>query len=90
MDALVYGVAVSLGFAAYENWEYVLNPIYLDNDYQQAGAIAIIRSFSAIPLHALAGIFMGFFLIDTIFNKENRKLNLFFITIFPSIFAWFL
>ena len=83
MDALVYGVAVSLGFAAYENWEYVLNPIYLDNDYQEAGVIAIIRSFSAIPLHALAGIFMGFFLIDTIFNKDNRKLNLFLSLFFP-------
>ena len=40
MDGLVYGVAASLGFAAYENIEYVLY------SYEQPSySIALIRAF---------------------------------------------
>jgi len=81
MDAIVYGVAASLGFAAYENWEYVLSASSESISY--AKEVALIRSFTAIPLHALAGIFMGFFLMDAVFKKENRKLNLFLSLFFP-------
>ena len=42
-----------------------------------------IRAFTAVPLHALCGIFMGFFLIDAIFEKENIKFNLFLSLFFP-------
>jgi protease PrsW len=79
MDALVYGVAASLGFAVIENWEYVLGAESL----QIAKDIALIRSFTAIPLHALAGVFMGFFLMDAIFQKHNRKFYLFLSLFFP-------
>ena len=81
MDAIVYGVAASLGFAAYENWDYVLTASNESISY--AKEVALIRSFTAIPLHALAGIFMGFFLMDAVFKKENRKLNLFLSLFFP-------
>ena len=79
MDALVYGVAASLGFAVIENWEYVLGAESLE----VAKNIAFIRSFTAIPLHALAGVFMGFFLMDAIFQKHNRKFYLFLSLFFP-------
>ncbi len=79
MDALVYGVAASLGFAVIENWEYVLSA----ENIQVAKNIALIRSFTAIPLHALAGVFMGFFLMDAIFKKYNRKFYLFLSLFFP-------
>ena len=79
MDALVYGVAASLGFAVIENWEYVLGAESLEI----AKNIALIRSFTAIPLHALAGVFMGFFLMEAIFQKHNRKFYLFLSLFFP-------
>ncbi len=82
MDALVYGVAASLGFAAYENWEYVLIAFGSDGS-QGASAVAWIRAFTAVPLHALCGIFMGFFLMDAVFDKKHYKLNLFLSLFFP-------
>ena len=81
MDALVYGVAASLGFAVIENWEYVLGASTDGLEY--AKDVALIRSFSAIPLHALAGVFMGFFLMDAVFQKHNRKFFLFLALFFP-------
>ena len=45
--------------------------------------VALIRSFTAVPLHALAGVFMGFFLMDAIFQKHNRKFFLFLALFFP-------
>ena len=82
MDALVYGVAVSLGFAAYENWDYVLYPIY-ENDLELATSIAILRSFTAVPLHATAGVFMGLFLIRAIFGKSNHLVYVVLSLLFP-------
>ena len=81
MDALVYGVAASLGFAVIENWEYVLGAS--KDGVEFAKDVALIRSFSAIPLHALAGVFMGFFLMDAVFQKHNRKFFLFLALFFP-------
>ena len=71
MDGLVYGVAASLGFAAYENIEYVL---YALN--QPSFEIATIRAYTAVPLHALCGIMMGFLITQSIFEKKNNYLNL--------------
>ena len=82
MDAIVYGVAASLGFAAYENWEYVMYA-FGSGGLENANDVAWIRAFTAVPLHALCGIFMGFFLMDAIFEKENSKVNLFLSLIFP-------
>ena len=49
-DAIVYSVVVSLGFAAVENIFYVF-------DY--GAHVALIRAVTAIPGHAIFGIFMG-------------------------------
>ncbi len=81
MDAIVYGVAASLGFAVIENWEYVLGASSESVEY--AKDVAFLRSITAIPLHALAGVFMGFFLMDAIFQKHNRKFYLFLSLFFP-------
>ena len=81
MDALVYGVAASLGFAVLENWEYVLSAT--KDGIQVAKHVAIVRSFTAVPLHALAGVFMGFFLMEAIFQKHNKKFYLFLSLFFP-------
>ncbi len=55
MDAIVYGVLVSLGFATLENYQYVIR--FIEHGQQ----IAILRAFSAIPLHAMCGVIMGFY-----------------------------
>lgn len=49
-DAVVYGAAVSLGFAAFENLLYV---------FQMGIGVAPIRAVTAVPLHAICGIYMG-------------------------------
>ena len=59
IDAIVYGVAVSLGFATLENIYYV----YVLSDYfgTTSQGLAILRSFSAIPAHGIFGATMGYF-----------------------------
>ncbi len=49
-DAIVYSVAVSLGFAAFENVQYV---------FSYGLVTALVRAVTAIPGHAIFGIFMG-------------------------------
>lgn len=52
MDGIVYGVAVSLGFATLENILYV----------SEGGLqLAIMRGLTAVPSHALLGAIMGFY-----------------------------
>ena len=53
MDGIVYGVTVSLGFATYENYDYVfrLAELWEIDPYQ----MAIWRSYTAVPLHGLNG-----------------------------------
>lgn len=53
-DGIVYGVMVSLGFAAVENLMYV---------YINGGGmgVALLRMFTAIPAHASFGVIMGYY-----------------------------
>ena len=67
MDAIVYGSLISLGFATYENYEYV----YLYEFEISSFDIALIRAFSAIPLHACCGIIMGYYFIFYYFRKKR-------------------
>ena len=52
MDAVVFSTAASLGFAAVENIDYVMNAI---DDYT-AFNLALMRALSAVPLHAFCGV----------------------------------
>lgn len=59
MDGIVYGVVASLGFATYENYDYVFRLAELwEIEPMQ---LAIWRSYSAVPLHGLNGCVMGFY-----------------------------
>ena len=49
-DGIVYGVSAAVGFAVYENIMYVAT---------YGLQTAIVRAFTAIPLHAFCGVFMG-------------------------------
>ncbi len=81
MDGIVYGVTVSLGFATLENFYYV----YILADYfdTTSMALAILRSFSAVPAHAVFGVFMGYFFMKYAFIKKGD--NLFFAFIIPFV-----
>ena len=81
IDGIVYGVTASLGFATLENFYYV----YLLADYFQTSSmsLAIARSFSAVPAHAVFGVFMGYFFMRYTFIKKGD--NLFFAFIIPFV-----
>ncbi len=49
-DAVVYAVAVALGFALWENLSYV---------FQYGFSTALVRAVTAVPGHACFGVFMG-------------------------------
>ena len=68
MDALVYGVAASLGFSALENITYVLNHESYYATWQQ---MAYIRIFPTI-MHGTNGIIMGLLLSKVLFIHRNH------------------
>ena len=51
-DGIMYGVTVSLGFAAIENVLYVMDG---------GQDVALLRMFTAVPAHAVFGILMGYY-----------------------------
>ena len=74
MDGIVYGVAVSLGFATLENYEYVF--IYSEKWEIDPYQIAIFRSYSAVPMHGLLGCVMGFYFGMYTFTANKKYLIL--------------
>jgi len=81
IDGIVYGVTVSLGFATLENFYYVY--LLADHFNTSSMSLAILRSFSAVPAHAVFGIFMGYFFMKYAFIKKGD--NLFFAFIVPFV-----
>ncbi|MEI6851556.1 MAG: PrsW family glutamic-type intramembrane protease [Bacteroidota bacterium] len=51
-DGIVYSIMISMGFATLENLMYVA--------FEGVGT-AVLRMFTAVPLHAVCAIFMGYF-----------------------------
>jgi len=66
-DGIVYSVMVSMGFAATENFFYVLEGGY---------TTALVRAFTAVPAHATFGILMGYFMGKAKFSNNRIVLNL--------------
>ena len=66
MDGVVYTVVASLGFACMENILYVLDG---------GLSTALLRAFTAIPMHALASGTMGYYIGKAKFaaNKSEEK-----------------
>ena len=74
MDGIVYGVTVSLGLATFENYDYVFRLAEIwEMDPQQ---LAILRSYSAVPMHGLNGCIMGFFFGIYAFSLKKKYLIL--------------
>lgn len=80
LDGIVYAVFISLGFAGIENVLYVFHPTL--------GGVgtAIGRAFISVPLHALFGVFMGYYFSLSKFEKEKKVLTFLYAFIVP----WFL
>ena len=62
-DACIYATTVSLGFAAFENVLYIFN---------YGLGVAPIRAVTAIPMHCIAGIFMGHYYGQAKFAEYQR------------------
>ncbi|MDD2411572.1 MAG: PrsW family glutamic-type intramembrane protease [Bacteroidales bacterium] len=66
LDGIVYGLAISMGFAAVENIFYVLNG---------GVGLGLLRMFTAVPMHAVCGVVMGYYVGLAKFSSQgSRKL----------------
>jgi len=66
-DGIMYTVAVGLGFATLENLVYVGAALV---GLGEMLTTAVGRAFTAVPLHALNGVIMGYFLGRSHFMEE--------------------
>ena len=64
MDAVVYGVVVSLGFATIENVLYVA---------QGGLGVAVARAVTAVPAHACFGALMGYYYAKAHFGETGKR-----------------
>ncbi len=72
IDALIYSMSIALGFAAFENIGYTV-----------AGGFGtlLVRSFTAVPLHAGLASIWGSGISDAKYNKDGR----YFRTLIPYV-----
>lgn len=69
MDGISYTIIASLGFAVMENIFYVLEGGF---------TVGVLRSFTAVPAHALFSGVMGYYIGKSVFSKNpktSRKLK---------------
>ena len=87
MDGIVYAVMISLGFATVENIGYVLG-----NEGEEL-LIAVGRMFTAIPLHAVCGVILGYFVGLAKFSQSSRPLiykGLFLAVLIHALYNYFI
>ena len=72
MDAIVYGICASLGFAALENIYFVLNA-------EAPIKMFIVRSLFPLAAHGIFGTFMGYFFMKYAFVHKSKNLFLSFL-----------
>jgi RsiW-degrading membrane proteinase PrsW (M82 family) len=72
IDGMVYGITVSLGFAAMENVFYVLH----ESSSSASLGVALLRALTAVPSHAAGGAVMGFFVGLSRGRRSGRLLLL--------------
>lgn len=75
-DGIVYGTAVSLGFATVENILYLI---------ANGVEFALGRALLPVSSHALFGVVMGFYLGKGKFSNIHTKRYLFMALLFPSL-----
>jgi len=90
MDGIVYAVMISLGFATVENIFYVFGS---ESEDGQGLFVAIMRMFTAIPLHAVCGIILGYFVGLAKFSENSKPLlykGLFLAILVHALYDYFL
>ncbi len=75
MDAIVYGVCISLGFSLMETLDWA-GYIYVQEGPSEALKDAQSRAWSSNIMHAGTGILMGTFLSNAFFQKKNNFVKL--------------
>lgn len=84
LDGAVYAIAVSMGFALVENILYVFGS-------DAPMAVALVRGFTAVPLHALAAGFMGLALARSRIESRGSVAGAFITAVFiHGAYDWFL
>jgi len=64
MDGVVYTIVASLGFACMENILYVLD---------RGWTVALIRAFTAVPMHAVCSGMMGYYIGQAKFSSQRAE-----------------
>ncbi|MBH0229609.1 glutamic-type intramembrane protease PrsW [Halobacillus yeomjeoni] len=75
-DGIIYGVAISLGFATIENIFYILS-----NGIE----IALLRAIFPVSSHALFGLIMGYYMGKAKFIDASTRLSLVLALIIPVL-----
>ena len=84
LDGAVYAIAVSMGFALVENIMYVFGS-------EAPMTVAMIRGFTAVPLHALAAGFMGLAIAREKIESKGSIAGAFLVAvIIHGAYDWFL
>jgi RsiW-degrading membrane proteinase PrsW (M82 family) len=65
-DGIVYGVMIGLGFAALENIFYVM---------EGGIGVAVLRMFTAVPMHAAFGVIMGYYVGLSKFYRGSARME---------------
>jgi len=73
-DGLLYGVLIGLGFAFIENIKY-----FSDFLAEQGGSLVVARSILSMPVHALCGGIMGYYVGKAKFTLREGRVGLYFI-----------
>jgi RsiW-degrading membrane proteinase PrsW (M82 family) len=67
MEGVVYGAAVGLGFAAYENF------FYLVNNPEIWKTVAVMRGIFTVPVHGALGVILGIYVAKARFAGRLRR-----------------
>ena len=68
-DGFVYSSIIALSFSLVETFMYV----FTETSYQDMTSLAVLRNFTAIPLHVACGIVMGYFVSLEKFAKVKSQ-----------------
>lgn len=83
-DGIVYATMISMGFATLENILYVAS---------SGIGTAVLRMFSAVPLHAVCAVFMGYYAGKAKFAKNkagNLLTGIFFAILIHGLYDFYL
>lgn len=88
IDGIVYAVAISMGFAAFEN------VLYLVDNYEEWVSVGIMRAVLSVPGHYAFAVLMGYYYSKVHFGISNSVKDKAMILLAPvivhTIFDWLL